>query len=1428
MSVRSAIGNSLVRVGKTFGGSVPPAIQASEAQQQMTVASPFSPGEPVSPYDGYSRQPRTRDFVPSYNVATRPRIHERVSFDTLKGLIDSYDVAQACVWHRIDSLRSVRHRYVPADGYNGDTEGAVKLATEVMRSPDRRRGFKSWFAAWMYDVLAYDAGALYRLRNRGGKVIGLLPVSGPTIAPLIDYWGNPPEPPAEAYVQYVNGVPWNWLTRDDLIYEPFRAVNDSIYGRAPIESIVLNANTDLRFQLHFLQRFCYDEQTEILTRSGWKRFPDVRGDEEFATRSAAGEFQWQKSKDGKLHVFDSGGTMVQFRNRYVDLLVTPNHRMLTRRKPQGERILKTARDREYDWHIRRADEFLGKCTVDWRLPLTSSWPAPSDVPQRFTLAAGTAEGWRGADRTTKVDMPMWAFARFLGIFIAEGHLRHDAPGKVQRYEIHVAQLPGGKLDEVRRILKDTGLSWSYRSDGRSGGFTVGCKALWTYLEQCGHGAPNKVLPAEVMDWPTGLLQDLMHGLMTGDGTVSASGQRIYITTSQRLADQVQEIWQKCGVYSSVITKAQHPTSFGKRTIYQVCARRETEFQVPKAQAVPYNGDVYCVSVPNGIVLVRRNGKTMWCGNTDGNIPEAFASAPESWSPEQIENWQNLWDSLMYGDQSQKHQIKWMPGGSTISWTNEKDFTDTFSLFLMRKTCAAFHLVPTDLGFTDNANYSTGESQADVVHRVGELPLMEYVEDILSRFLYDDLGLPLRFEFDRGEDQDDRATQAQADQLYINSAVVSADEIREMRFGLPVDEANRLPRIFLTERGGPIPLNAVLGVAGKNDPETGSPQHGEPLPHMVFPGTPGVMDAQVLQAPLAVDEYGPAALPPAPPQQPMPPEQAPVGKEAAPAAGDGGSGPSEGITSETGIYGDPLIRDEDEDDAPKVAKRHVTAGEARAAGREVRERELAAFRRFARARRRAGEWRDFRFEYHSPSEARELNRSGAVAVAKAAGEIAVAGLAVLAADTGRVLMLQRALNADDPAAGMWEFPGGHLEGDESPLAAAWREWQEECGTPCAPGVQTGTWTANGIYQGIVWTIESESMIPVRADGVITNPDDPDGDNAEAIAWWDPATLAGNPAVRPELLASLNDVLPLLLPGDGGDDCEPGDVAKAGDAAPKATDGSGQPPPVQSAWPGWDLDLQTAAYWAPLLAAVFAGALSAGTLVTGWLALSPASDAATKPDRIRELTARARDWLADRATGMAGAITDTVQGVLTDGYAIGAASATAATQASQAGMPPGSIAADMGEWKPGARAVARELAGNIGNGQGLADLLDQSGVQIKSIASTRLADLAKVLAEGAERGDSADDLTQAIEDMLSNPSRARMIVMTELARAANNAAAWQYRFHGVKLVQFVTAEDNRVCPECDAEEAAGPQPLSDVPQPPLHPLCRCALVPAGEAA
>ena len=1034
----------LTQLRKVFGTSVPPQIQAGEAAAGMGPTRPFSPGEPIGPYDGYGRVPRARDFVTSYNIATRPRTHERVAFDTLKGLIEAYDVAQMCIWHRIDSIRALDWSLVPARGFSGDADAAIDLGMRALEKPDRQTPFAAWLAKWLYDTLAYDAGALYRLRNRRGDAIGLSVVDGTTIAPLLDYWGRTPQSPAEAYVQYVQGLPWNWLTTDDLIYQPFRPRTNSPYGVAPLETILLNANTDLRFQAYFLQRF-----------------------------------------------------------------------------------------------------------------------------------------------------------------------------------------------------------------------------------------------------------------------------------------------------------------------------------------------------------------------TEGNVPAAFASAPETWTPQQIEEFQTYWDSFMLGDQAAKAQIKWMPGGSSLAWSNEKDFSDHFSLFLMRKTCAAYHVVPSDLGFTESVNRSSGETQADVQHRVGDLPLVAHIQGILTHFLQDDLGLPLQFTFDTGQEKEDRLTLAQAWQIYIESGMASPDEAREQLLGLPGDPRRPTPRFFSTARLGPVPLLAIDGVAGKVDPETFGPAEDQPVLYQPYVPPPGVVPAAG-----TTDEKASQAAEDAYQVQVRDQLQAedggqPVTKDGAAAA------PAAGITSATGITGYDLVGQDDEDDDEAEGREQLVKSE------------LAAFRSFRKARRRQGQWRDFEFRHVDPLRAHRLNDAGRLAVRKDAGQVAVAGLAVQAADTGRVLMLQRALDDDDPAAGTWEFPGGHLEGEETPLQGAWREWAEETACIPPPGEKAGTWTAgDGIYQGIVWTVESETAVPVNgARDTVANPDDPDGDQVEAIAWWDPDQLADNPAARPELLASLPDVLAALgvEPNDGEDD---GEVVKG---LPKVS--------LPAVWPGWLLDLDTVAYWSPRLAQACLAAVSSRSLVVGWLSTRPVSDESTKPKRLKALAALAKAWLRQQRTidDLQAPIEEAVRGARTDGYAIGVASAHAATDAHQAAAAAGSIAADMGDWTPGASDVARELVGELGDGQGLASMLDQAGIAIKSVADSRLDDLARALAQGFEAGSSVEELTQAVADVLSDPSKADMVVATELARASNTAAVRVYQQRGVEHVRWATADDDRVCPVCAANEAAGPRRLghafpSGDAQPPAHPRDRCAVVPA----
>lgn len=147
---------------------------------------------------------------------------------------------------------------------------------------------------------------------------------------------------------------------------------------------------------------------------------------------------------------------------------------------------------------------------------------------------------------------------------------------------------------------------------------------------------------------------------------------------------------------------------------------------------------------------------------------------------------------------------------------------------------------------------------------------------------------------------------------------------------------------------------------------------------------------------------------------------------------------------------------------------------------------------------------------------------------ARGEPYCAGLMVRAADTGRVLMLQRAITEDDLAAGKLEPPGGHADPGESLVQAALREWAEETGMQPPTGILTGSWdSADGVYRGYVLTVPSEGVLDIgNGRDQVLNPDNKDGDVFEAILWVDPADFSGNPLMRPEMARDLDAVLAAL--------------------------------------------------------------------------------------------------------------------------------------------------------------------------------------------------------------------------------------------------------------------------------------------------------------
>ena len=88
------------------------------------------------------------------------------------------------------------------------------------------------------DLFVIHAPTLYLSRDRAGRLLGLLPIDGATIKPVIDDWGRTPLPYVEtgetvypvAFQQILKGYPAVDYSVRDLLYRPRNIRVDRAYS----------------------------------------------------------------------------------------------------------------------------------------------------------------------------------------------------------------------------------------------------------------------------------------------------------------------------------------------------------------------------------------------------------------------------------------------------------------------------------------------------------------------------------------------------------------------------------------------------------------------------------------------------------------------------------------------------------------------------------------------------------------------------------------------------------------------------------------------------------------------------------------------------------------------------------------------------------------------------------------------------------------------------------------------------------------------------------------------------------------------------------------------------------------------------------------------------------------------------------------------
>lgn len=782
----------------------------------ITPSTWFSPQQPLTPIAPQAEN-RALDFPAGYNLRIAPKSYEGISFNELRGFANSYDLLRLVIETRKDQIEAFDFEIISKDGKSGNA-AEIKRLTDIFHQPSIEYNWSNWLRALLEDLFIIDAVAIYPRMNKGGGIFSLDLIDAGTIKRNIDETGRTPMAPDPAYSQ------------------------------------------------------CYSKDTEVLTKKGWKKFQDVDINvDEFATQNVDTKmFEWQKASQ-KIEKFFSGD-LLNFTSRFMDVCVSPEHRMLISRLPRDlggnpKRKGSTFVSAEYLANVNNLHNINIPLKTEWlgqeiktkffgddqyfeeeksivkAKELRNSGETFENIGNELGIATMTAYKYctkyeLGSRKKSKsgyrnIEMSGDDFCSFMGAFLSEGCISNN------RGVISISQKEYSKgFEEYKNLLnRINGRLVNYSADIN---FQISSIKLADYLKPFGLQR-NRYIPDEIMNATEKQLKLFWKFFWLGDGSGDSDIKNTRLHTSSKvMVDQLQEIAQKIGYIanvkekpasSSIIIENGVQRVINRGVQYTLNARKAVDAVFSKVEKIPYSDNIYCLTVPNSTLYVRRNGKPIWCGNclhglpavdystdtliykmrnprtyrlyglspveqvimtvniairrqisqlqyySEGNIPEAFASTPESWSIEQVRMFQGYWDSVMEGSQAEKRKMKFMPAGmDKITMIKSDPLKDNYDEWLSRIICFAFSIPPT--AFVTQQNRATAQSAAEAAKEEGLMPLMKWLKGLFDFIIQKHLDSPnMEFKW-KVESIIDPVSQSQIDDRNIRNGSMSIDEIRE--------------------------------------------------------------------------------------------------------------------------------------------------------------------------------------------------------------------------------------------------------------------------------------------------------------------------------------------------------------------------------------------------------------------------------------------------------------------------------------------------------------------------------------------------------------------------------------------------------------------------------------------------------------------------
>ena len=348
---------------------------------------------------------------------------------------------------------------------------------------------------------------------------------------------------------------------------------------------------------------CFDEETEILTPYGWQRHDQLTRDSVVMTYNRdTGHLEWN-SVQGVVR-YDDYKELIHVRGTYgIDLAVTNDHGLWV----------------GIDTH---------KKGISWR---ESTAEKEFASPRRVFQCAAPHDEHKLPLTDGQIKLIAWC--------MSEGNFERNrrAKGKVGMIRISQSDLPDGRLQRLYNDLTEAGVEYTSHKRYNKGSRCFDGK----YVR---NGDAYRITirnPSEVWDeWlslymtaekmPTRLLSSMSLKQMKvfldvyvfADGSKCSSGVNGYqiVCKDKEIIDWLQSLVTRCGYRSSLKLK-----NTGKYYTLSYCHRDTNSVKAHHWSKEPYSGTVWCVTVPNGTLVVRRNGRpciTLNCHWRSSDVEQA--------------------------------------------------------------------------------------------------------------------------------------------------------------------------------------------------------------------------------------------------------------------------------------------------------------------------------------------------------------------------------------------------------------------------------------------------------------------------------------------------------------------------------------------------------------------------------------------------------------------------------------------------------------------------------------------------------------------------------------------------------------------------------------------------------------------------------------